>query len=109
MSGSSEGRILAAIGELRTDFTSALTTLRTDVTAEIANLRADLMERMNRLQHRMDSFDEHLTMGLGHTDRVEQTTRSVAEDNRLAGEQIRTLTKLVRMLEGRVNQLEDKR
>jgi len=32
-----------------------------------AKLRTDLMARMDRLQHRMDSLDEHMTVGLGHS------------------------------------------
>jgi hypothetical protein len=33
------------------------------IIAAIASLRADLMARMDRLQSRMDSLDEHLTLG----------------------------------------------
>ena len=70
-------------------------------------LRTDLMARMDRLQHRMDSLDEHMTMGLGHSDRVERRVQSVSEDNRLLGEQMMSLTKIVRSLEGRINGLEE--
>lgn len=72
-------------------------------------LRVDLMARMDRLQARMDSLDEHLTMGLGHADRVERRAQSVAEDNRLLGEQLMSLEKLLRQLEGRVNGLEERK
>jgi hypothetical protein len=70
-------------------------------------IRVDLMERMDRLQHRMDNLDEHLTLGLGHSDTVEVRVQSAMEGNRLLGEQIRSLTKIVRMLEGRLNALEE--
>ena len=73
-----------------------------------AKMRAELMARMDRMQHRMDSLDEHLTMGLGHSDRVEVQSRAVADENRLISEQIRSLTKLLRQLEGRVNGLEER-
>jgi len=73
-----------------------------------AKLRTDLMARMDRLQHRMDSLDEHMTVGLGHSDRVEQRSHGVAEDNRLLGEQLRSITKILRQLEGRIRLLEDK-
>ena len=66
------------------------------------------MARIDRLQHRMDNLDEHLTMGLGHSDRVEQRTKAVAEDNRLLGEQVMTLTKILRQLEARIRGLEDR-
>lgn len=67
-----------------------------------AKLRTDLMARMDRLQHRMDSLDEHMTVGLGHSDRVEQRSHGIAEDNRLLGEQLRSMTKILRQLESRI-------
>jgi hypothetical protein len=106
VSDGSTGRILAALERLEAQV--AQTATRDDV----AKLRADLMARMDRLQSRMDSLDEHLTMGLGHTDQVDQrsrvATQAVLEDNRLLGEQVTSLHKLIRMLEARVNQLEDR-
>ncbi len=72
-------------------------------------LRVDLMERMDRLQHRMDSLDEHLTMGLGHSDRVERKSDGVAEQNRLLAEQMTTMHRLLRRLEGRINGLEERK
>jgi len=86
-------RILAALERLEAGQTS---------------LRTDLMGRMDRLQHRMDSLDDHLTMGLGHSDRVEKRAQAVSEDNRLIGEQLMSLTKLLRQMEGRINGLEDR-
>jgi hypothetical protein len=73
------------------------------------SLRVDLMARMDRLQHRMDSLDEHLTLGLGHSDRAERRAQAVSEDNRLLGEQMMTMTKLLRQLEGRINGLEQRK
>lgn len=108
MSDDSESRILAAIGQLRTDLTGEAAQFRADVTGEIARLRADLMARMDRLQHRLDNLNELNTMSLGHTDRIERQARGVSEDNRLLAEQVRSLTKLVQGLEGRLAQLEDK-
>ena len=87
-------RILAAIASLRVDITS---------------LHLDVMARMDRLQHRMDSLDEHMTLSLRHVDRVERRTQAVSEDNRLLGEQMVTMTKLLRQLEGRINGLEERR
>jgi hypothetical protein len=78
------------------------------ILAAIANLRVELMPRMDRLQHRMDSLDEHMTLGLGHSDRVERRAQAVVEDNRLIGEQMTALTKLLRRLDGRINGLEDR-
>jgi predicted nuclease with TOPRIM domain len=99
MSDDPMAAVLAALADIRAQMAT-----RDDVT----HLRTDLMERMNRLQHRMDSLDEHMTMGLGHSDRVEKRAQAVAEDNRLLGEQMMSLTKLLRQLEGRINGLEDK-
>jgi hypothetical protein len=39
---------------------------------------------------------------------VERRAQAAAEDNRLLGEQMMTMTKLVRRLEGRINDLEDR-
>ncbi len=72
-------------------------------------LRVDLMARIDRIQSHLDSLDEYLTPGLDHNDHVERRARSVAEDNRLLGAQIMTLTKLLRQLEGRINSLEDRK
>ncbi len=71
-------------------------------------LRVDLMERMDRLQARMDNLDEHLTMGLGHADDAVTLARSAIGSSLTHGEQIRSLEKLLLKLEARVNQLEDK-
>jgi hypothetical protein len=46
-------------------------------------LRVDFMARMDRLQARVDSLDDHLTLVLGHSDRVERRAQAVSEDNRL--------------------------
>ena len=97
------GRILAAIEQLRAEMAT-----RDDLT----RMRTDLMARMDRLQSRMDNIDEHLTLGFGHTDQVDQrlraATQAVLEDNRLLGERVTSLHKLIRMLEARVTQLEEK-
>ena len=61
-----------------------------------------------RLQSRMDNLDQHLTIGLGHTDDALRQARSSAEGHRIHGEQLRILQNLVRKLEARVNQLEGK-
>ncbi len=71
-------------------------------------LRTDLMERMDRLRHCMDSLGEYLIVGLGHSDRVINRSQAIAEDNRLLGEQLRSITKIVRQLEGRIRSLEDR-
>jgi chromosome segregation ATPase len=91
MSDDSTSRILAAIERLEQGQD---------------RMRVDLMARMDRLQHRMDQLDEHLTMGLGHADAAEKRAQSVTEDNRILREQLMSLTKLLRMLEARVNDLE---
>jgi hypothetical protein len=75
---------------------------------ELHKLGFDLMGRMDRLQEQMTGFDQHLTMGLGHTDEVETQFRALADSSRLQGDQLRTLHKLLRLLEGRVNGLEDR-
>lgn len=98
MSDQPEDRILAAIASLRND-----------LRAEITTLRVDLMERMDRLQARMGSLDEQMTMGFGDDDRAERRTQAVAEDNRLLGEQMRSMLKIVRGLEGRINALEERK
>jgi hypothetical protein len=98
MSGDHIAAILAALDRLE----QGQTQLRQGQTL----LRVDLMARMDRLQHRMDSFDEHLTVGLGHSDRVEKRVQAVAEDNRLLGEQLMSVTKILRQMEGRINDLE---
>jgi hypothetical protein len=115
-----EDRILAAIEKLRVDVTDdiskfradvtgGISEFRADVTGDISKFRADLMERMDRLQTRMDSMDDHLTMGLGNSDRVERQANGVADQNRIIGEQLNTLHKLVRRLEGRINGLEEQK
>ncbi len=63
---------------------------------------------LERLQSRMDSLDQHLTIGLSRTDDALRQIRSVSEDYRIHSEQLRTLQNLVRRLEARVSQLEDK-
>jgi hypothetical protein len=88
---------------------TALKAGQTALEAGQTALRVDLMARMDRLQHRMDSLDEHLTLGFGHSDRVERRAQAVSEDNRLLGEQMVILTKLLRQLEGRINGLEERK
>jgi amino acid transporter len=65
-----------------------------------SQLRTDLMARISRVQSQMDSIDERLTMGLGHADQVDQqsraATQAVPEDNRLLGERVTSLHKLIR-------------
>ena len=63
---------------------------------------------LERLQSRMDSLDQHLTIGLGHTNDALRQIRSVSEDHRIHSEQLRSFQNLVRKLEARVSQLEDK-
>src|SRR4051794_1064111 len=92
MTDDSTGRILAALERLEAQL--AQTATRDDVT----KLRTDLMARIDRLQNRMDNFDEHLTMGLGHADRVERKSAAISEDNRLLGELLMSLTRIVRQL-----------
>jgi hypothetical protein len=50
----SDDPILAAIAALRADFLG-----------ELGQTRADIMGKIEGLQQRLDSLDEHLTMGLG--------------------------------------------
>jgi hypothetical protein len=90
--------ILAALARLETG--------QGRLETEQTRLRVELMERMDRLQSRLDVMDEHLTMGLGFTDRVDRRSAAQSEDNRLLGELLMSLTRLVRRLEGRVNGLE---
>jgi hypothetical protein len=77
--------------------------------AEQTRLRVDLMERMDRLQAGMDSFDDHLTMGLGNSDRVERKSDGAVEQTRLLGEQMTTMHRIVRRLESRMNDLEERK
>lgn len=83
------------------------------ILAALAAMEARLMARMNdnheNLLKRMDNLDEHMTLGLGHADRVERQSNGVAEQNRLLGEQMTTMHKLLRQLEGRINDLEASR
>jgi len=94
------GRILAAIEQLRAEMATR---------DHLTRMRTDLMARMDRLQARMDSLDEHLTLGLGHADDAMRQARSAADGSHIHAEQIRSLEKLVLKLEARVAQLEDKR
>jgi chromosome segregation ATPase len=71
-------------------------------------LRADVMERLDRHQARLDSMDEHLTAALGYIDRVDHKTSSLAEDNRLLGEIQMSTTRLLRRLEGRIKDVEER-
>jgi hypothetical protein len=93
----SDDPILAAIAALRSDFLG-----------ELGQTRADIMGKIEDLQHRLDGLDDHLTMGLGHSDRVERKSEGVAEQNRLLGEQMTTMHKIIRRLEGRINDLDRK-
>ncbi len=77
--------------------------------AEQTRLRVDLMDRMDRLQHRMQELDDHLTLGLGNADRVERKADGVVEQNRLLAEQMTTMHKIIRRLEGRINDLEERK
>jgi hypothetical protein len=103
MSDDSTSRILAALERLEAQL--AQTATRDDV----GKLRTDLMACMDRLQSRMDSLDEHLTASLGHSDDIEIQSRAVSQSNRILSEQVRSMQKLLRMLENRVAQIEDKK
>lgn len=72
-------------------------------------LRVDLMACMDRLQGRLDGIDQHLTLGLGHSDAVERKSDGVVEQNRILREQMTSLHKLLRTLEARINTLEERR
>ena len=98
-------RLEAGQGRLEVDMKS----MRSDFLHELGNTRADVMDRMDRLQHRLDGLDEHLTMGLGNADRVERQADGVAEQNRILREQMTSMMKLLRMLEGRINNLEERK
>ena len=78
------------------------------IEAEQTRLRVDLMARMDRLQTRLDGLDEHLTLGLGHSDRVDHRAQGIAEENRIIGEQLISMQKLLKRLEGRINDLEER-
>ena len=85
--------------------------LRIDLTAlqdGQNKLRTDLMARMDRHQARLDNIDDHLAMDLGYSDRVHRWASAGSEDSRILGKQLMTLTHVVRRLEARVNQLEEK-
>jgi hypothetical protein len=66
-----------------------------DVLAAVISTRTELMARMDRLQTRMDSINEHLLLGLGHTDRVERKLTAVSDDNRLLSEMSLVLERMV--------------
>jgi hypothetical protein len=101
----SDDPILAALARLE----AGQTTLRTDFLDELGRTRADLMDRMDRLQHRLDGLDERLTTGLGNSDRVERKADGVVEQNRLLAEQMTTMHKLLRKLEARIAALEERK
>ena len=90
----SDDAILAALARLETGQTQ---------------LRIDLMARMDRLQDKLGVLDEHLTMGLGNADRVEEKSDGVVKQNRILSQQMLSVQKLLRMLEARVNALEERR
>jgi hypothetical protein len=94
----SDDPVLAAIAALRTDFLG-----------ELGTTRADIMGKIEGLQNRLDGLDDHLTMGLGNSDRVERKSDGVVEQNRLLAEQMSTMHKLLRRLVGRINDLEDRK
>jgi hypothetical protein len=82
------------------------------VLARLDAMEARLMTRINdgvnHLQTRMDGLDEHLTLGLGHGDDAMERAQSASNSSRIHGEQIRSLQKLVRSLEARIRQIEEK-
>jgi hypothetical protein len=78
-----------------------------DVLAAVISTRTELMARMDRLQTRMDSINEQLLLGLGHTDRVERKLTAVSDDNRLLSEMSLVLERMVLRLDGRVARPEE--
>jgi predicted nuclease with TOPRIM domain len=108
----SDDPIMAALARLESGqatLQADLKSVRIDFLAELGQTRADIMGKIEDLQHRLAGLDDHLTMGLGNSDRVERQSDGVAEQNRLLGEQMTTMHKIIRRLEGRINDLEDRK
>jgi chromosome segregation ATPase len=70
-------------------------------------MRSEIMDRIDRLQTRFDSLNDLQTLFFGSFDRIEHRHNTVSEDNRLLGQQMMILTRMVQRLGGRIDDIEE--
>jgi uncharacterized coiled-coil DUF342 family protein len=109
----SDEPILAAIAALRSDmalrmdrFEAAQGSLRTELLGESVSTRAALMERMDRLQARMDQLHEECFTAFAQGETVRRHSDNTRAETRDIAEQVSSLVRQVRMLRTRLDQIE---
>jgi hypothetical protein len=93
--------VLAAITEMRSDFSA----LRTDLSGRIDKLRVELSERIDRMQNGVTALRQGYIVDLATVDRAERIAKSASDETRALAVQVTELTKLVHMLEARIRDL----
>jgi hypothetical protein len=96
--------ILTALERLETKqdgFEATLDKMGTDIMA----MRAAVMDRIDRLQHKVDQTHDALVVNFGNTDRVERVARAAVDDGRTTTEILRVMQRQNMRLETDVEQL----
>ena len=115
MSGDGTQHILAALGRLETKMETRLDSLETKVGSletKVDNLeirldktRTDIMDRIDRVQHRVDQTHDKIAVNFGNPDRVERIARSAMDDGRTTSEILRVMQRQIMRLETDVEHL----
>lgn len=100
----STAQILAAIDGLRTEMAE----IRTDLRAEMADLRVALMSRMDRLQDAFRESKDFLDVNLTASQNAEEIAKSTRRYAEATSDQVMHLRNIIRSLESRVQNLEEK-
>lgn len=107
----SDDPVLAALARLEAGqetIRADILTLRADMSAMEGRMMGRINAGIDHLNVRMDNLNDHLTLGLGHSDDAIERVQSASNSSHIHGEQIRVLQKLVRGLEARITDLEKK-
>jgi hypothetical protein len=75
--------------------------------AGLTKLRTDLMERIDRLQHTVDSVKDDIVVTYGANDRTERIAKSASDETRALGEVVRAMQRQIKRLQTDVDQLRD--
>jgi hypothetical protein len=102
----SDDPVLAALARLEAglgNVTSRMDRLEDGQT----QLRTDLMERIDRLQHTVDSVKDDIVVTYGANDRIERIAKSASDETRALGEVVRAMQRQIKRLQTDVDQLRD--
>ena len=97
MSGDDTQRILAALERLE----AKQDKMGTDIMAT----RTAIMDRIDRLQHKVDQTHDDIAVNFGNTDRVERIARGAVDDMRNTTEILRVMQRQIMRLETDVDHL----